>query len=70
MNARFLPALILASGVLAVIGLAQQGPRAEGPGVGGAAPDFVLSPLNGGKSFKLSSNYGKRPTVLIFGSYT
>lgn len=38
--------------------------------LGQDAPDFNLKTLNGDKQFRLSSNFGKRPTVLIFGSYT
>lgn len=38
--------------------------------VGDRAPDFTLKQLNSGKTFTLSSNFGQRPTVLIFGSYT
>jgi len=38
--------------------------------VGDKAPDFTIKELNSGKPFTLSSNLGKRPTVLIFGSYT
>lgn len=38
--------------------------------VGQPAKDFELKSLDGKSTFKLSSNYGKKPTVLIFGSYT
>lgn len=38
--------------------------------VGDKAPDFTLKLLHEEKTFKLSDNFGKRPTVLIFGSYT
>lgn len=38
--------------------------------VGDNAPDFTIKWLDQDKSFKLSDNFGKRPTVLIFGSYT
>ncbi|MEZ5162988.1 MAG: hypothetical protein R2688_04405 [Fimbriimonadaceae bacterium] len=38
--------------------------------VGQKAPDFELKLLGKDEKFKLSSNYGKKPTVLIFGSYT
>ena len=37
--------------------------------VGDAAPDFTL-PARGGGDVALSSFRGKRPVVLIFGSYT
>jgi peroxiredoxin len=45
-------------------------PRAPEPKVGDKAPDFTLKALNEDKTFKLSDNFGKQPTVLIFGSYT
>ncbi len=38
--------------------------------VGDKAPDFTLKVLGSKKKFILSSNFGKKPTVLIFGSYT
>lgn len=48
-----------------------QGGRREGDlKVGDKASDFTLKLLGSKKKFTLSSNFGKRPTVLIFGSYT
>lgn len=38
--------------------------------VGDPAPDFTLRRLKGKDKVKLSSFKGKRPVVLIFGSYT
>jgi hypothetical protein len=38
--------------------------------VGDAAPDFTLPSVTGEGSVKLSSFKGKKPVVLIFGSYT
>jgi hypothetical protein len=38
--------------------------------VGDAAPDFALKTLDGSADVRLSSFLGKRPVVLIFGSYT
>ncbi len=38
--------------------------------VGDKAPDFTLKALGSGEQFKLSDNFGKKPTVLVFGSYT
>jgi hypothetical protein len=38
--------------------------------VGQDAPKFEIKELKTEKKFKLASNIGKRPTVLIFGSYT
>ena len=37
---------------------------------GQAAPDFTLKSPDGKRTFKLSSFKGKKPVVLIFGSYT
>lgn len=38
--------------------------------LGKPAPDFEIAALDGKSKFKLSDNFGKKPTVLIFGSYT
>lgn len=38
--------------------------------VGDAAPDFKLKTRDGSREVTLSSFKGKRPVVLIFGSYT
>jgi hypothetical protein len=46
------------------------GPRKGGPKVGDPAPDFELKLLASKELFKLSDNFGKRPTVLIFHSFT
>ena len=43
--------------------------RAGGPNVGAPAPDFKLKRSDGGE-VRLSSFKGKRPVVLVFGSYT
>lgn len=40
------------------------------PKVGEQAPDFELSTLDGKRKIKLSSYRGKKPVVLVFGSYT
>ena len=37
---------------------------------GELAPDFALTPVDGGAKVQLSSLRGKMPVVLIFGSYT
>lgn len=42
----------------------------EGPRPGQRAPDFALKTADGEKEYRLSDNFGKRPTVLIFGSFT
>ena len=44
--------------------------KVDGPAVGQDAPDFTLKALHGEKTVKLSSFRGKKPVVLIFGSYT
>jgi len=44
--------------------------RSSGPAPGEPAPDFCLSPPDGGASVRLSSFAGRRPVALIFGSYT
>jgi len=38
--------------------------------VGDKAPAVRLEYLSDGKTYDLKQNFGKRPTVLIFGSYT
>jgi hypothetical protein len=76
-------ASILAVALLAAVAVTDDAQRArqrQGRGQGQAnrnplkagdkAPDFELKNLKGEGKFKLSSNFGKRPTVLIFGSYT
>jgi hypothetical protein len=42
----------------------------EGPGVGRRAPDFRLKTYDGTKAIALSDSRGKRPVVLVFGSFT
>ncbi len=42
----------------------------EGPRPGELAPDFALPTLDGQSLVKLSSLYGEKPTVLVFGNYT
>ena len=46
------------------------GLKKGGPKVGELAPDFELKLLDNKKTFKLSDNFDKRPTVLIFHSFT
>jgi peroxiredoxin len=38
--------------------------------VGDVAPDFSLPAVDGASAVTLSSFRGKRPVVLVFGSYT
>ncbi len=40
------------------------------PKVGQTAPEFVLKTLDGKQTIKLSQYKGKKPVVLVFGSYT
>ena len=42
----------------------------EGPRLNGPAPDFSLDTHDGLQTIRLSENFGKRPIVLIFGSFT
>jgi hypothetical protein len=56
--------------LLAIVAAAPQRPVQGALQAGDKAPDFNLKLLDKDASFKLSSNFGKRPTFLIFGSYT
>ena len=65
--------VLLAIFVLYTVALGFQGAvnrRGVGIAEGQPAADFTLKLLKSEKTFKLSSNFGKQPTVLIFGSYT
>jgi peroxiredoxin len=42
----------------------------EGPAVGQVAPDFTLRTSDGEKTVTLSQFRGKKPVVLVFGSFT
>lgn len=44
--------------------------EADGPDVGQEAPDFTLGTLDGKGTITLSDFRGKKPVVLVFGSYT
>lgn len=44
--------------------------RTPGVEVGAEAPDFTLRMLNSDETVQLSKVIGKRPVVLVFGSYT
>jgi Ca2+-binding EF-hand superfamily protein len=48
----------------------QLGPFGEGPPLGGEAPDFSLPSLEDRTMVRLRTARGKRPVVLIFGSFT
>jgi hypothetical protein len=45
-------------------------PTDNGLRVGDQAPDFKLKALDGQEEFELGSFAGKKPVLLIFGSYT
>jgi hypothetical protein len=52
-------------------GKARQAMEASDPlKVGDTAPDFNLKTADGKRAVRLSSFQGKRPVVLVFGSYT
>jgi len=42
----------------------------EGPAIGDKAPEFALRTQDGSGEFRLSQFQGKKPVVLIFGSFT
>ncbi len=43
---------------------------AKAPRAGDMAPDFELTDSRGAESVRLSDFRGKKPVVLVFGSYT
>jgi len=75
---KILPSLVLATACL----FATSALQAQRPGkskdmristnlkVGDTAPDFRLKMNDGSREVQLSSFRGKRPVVLVFGSYT
>ena len=65
---KWIAASFLAAGLLVISANAQR--RTAGPAVGTDAPTFTLKALKSDDTFSLKDNFGKRPTVLIFGSYT
>jgi hypothetical protein len=42
----------------------------EGPGLSAKAPDFALPTVDGKRTLRLSDSFGKKPVVLVFGSFT
>jgi hypothetical protein len=42
----------------------------EGPAIGQRAPDFELKTQDGSKTIRLSQFQGKKPVMLVFGSFT
>jgi hypothetical protein len=63
--ARFNPLILLAG-----LATGELGSFIEGPGIGEKAPNFTLSTHDGKQSISLSDHRGKKPVVLIFGSFT
>lgn len=54
-----------------VIGMLRYDQRQEGSlKVGDRAPDVAMLALDGRTPVRLSENFGGKPTVLIFGSFT
>jgi hypothetical protein len=60
---------ITATLILMAVSMAQR-PTVGSLRVGDPAPLFKLQSIRGSAAFELKENIGKRPTVLIFGSYT
>lgn len=46
------------------------GSLSEGPSLDEPAPDFELSTLDGSRTVKLSTQFGSKPIVLVFGNFT
>jgi hypothetical protein len=46
------------------------GSMSEGPRIGRQAPDFTLKTQDGRRTIRLSDFRGKKPVVLVFGSFT
>lgn len=66
MTAQFIASL----GCILTLQVAAQRPRDNSPALGSLAPEFTAKHLGRDETFSLKSNFGKVPTVLIFGSYT
>jgi hypothetical protein len=58
--------LVLMKGLMA----GELGSFREGPAVGQDAPDFALKTQDGKQEIRLSQFRGKKPVVLVFGSFT
>jgi hypothetical protein len=58
--------LVLLAGLLS----GELGSICEGPNIGQRAPDFTLPTQDGDRRIRLSQFRGKKPVVLIFGSFT
>jgi hypothetical protein len=62
---------LVAIGPRNVWGMLRYDQRQEGAlAVGSAAPDVVLTALDGTTRVHLAERFGARPVVLVFGSYT
>jgi hypothetical protein len=61
----FTPASALKMFLRGELGWLSAGPKLDDP-----APDFTLSKHDGSATVKLSDSFGKRPVVLVFGSFT
>ncbi len=63
--------LVTMMGPRNVIGMLRYDQRKEGPlRVGDRAPDVELLALDGKTPVRLASQWGERPTVVVFGSFT
>jgi hypothetical protein len=71
--------LVVAAGIIMVmrigprnvLGMLQYDQREEGAlKVGDVAPDVELLTLNGSQRTRLSTHFGDRPLVMVFGSFT
>jgi hypothetical protein len=56
--------------LLAGLATGELGSFIEGPSIGSKAPNFTLQTQDGKQSISLSDYRGKKPVVLIFGSFT
>ena len=56
--------------LLAGLASGEIGSLQEGPAIGSPAPDFTLKTVDGQGAVTLSSLFGDKPTVLVFGNYT
>jgi hypothetical protein len=66
----FLGILGASTTLLALVGWEQTRPQQGNLRVGDIAPTFKLKYLGKNEFFDLKENFGKKPTILIFGSYT
>ena len=70
-SSRAAPLVFVRVGPRNVIGMLRYDQRKDGKlTVGEAAPDVSLTDLDGTTRVRLRERIGKRPVVLVFGSYT